>query len=121
MTAVKFAKLLDKISENTDLGAIHWQLDEFGDPYFELNGRKVFVEESVNEEIVPVMVVRILNTAGQLVEKFTDDDLRNREPPAGMSFFDYMKELQQKAIRQATGADKAVDELISDLDGLVPF
>jgi hypothetical protein len=54
-------------------------------------------------------VGHILNFEGRTVDSFSDDDLK----PEGL---DRMAELYQKARRQALSADKALDEILSQLN-----
>jgi len=54
-------------------------------------------------------VVTILNSEGTAIDEFSDVDL-------GDGYFAQMDELYQSARRQALGVDKALDEILQELD-----
>jgi hypothetical protein len=58
------------------------------------------------------IVVRIRNANGQVVESFADTDL----VPFMVDSFDVMTKLYERVRRQALGADKAIDDILKELE-----
>lgn len=67
--------------------------------------------------------IQLLNGSGELVESFTDVDLGSdaESQLSALAWFQIMSELYKAAQRTALGAEKVLDEIIADLDAIIPF
>ena len=62
--------------------------------------------------------ITILDERGNAVDLFTDDDLSNSIDPRA---FPKMRSLYTDVSRQISGADKLIDDLITELEDDIPF
>lgn len=66
----------------------------------------------------------LLNDQGEVVDSFTDEDLKNvfpNGPAFGESWYAVCKEIYDLARRRALGADKVMEEILTELDDDLPF
>lgn len=118
----KQRSLVLKIYDLSQYSALKWELDEFEDPFVVVGSRTIFLESVSDEADVPVEIVKIIDSSGKILERFTDEDIAGEVPPrGGESYYTLMKTIRMLAVRQASGVDKHIDELLSDLDDIIPF
>jgi len=61
----------------------------------------------------------LVNAVGELADAFTDEELDADESTS--EWFDALKEMHGLAQRYARGADKILNEILSELDDDIPF
>lgn len=122
----KYAGLVDLLLEKTQAGKIPWSYDNSSKDIKVWNGDVVLMmtrgEDDHGEDLYSIYLI---NSSGSYLESFNDESLMYLDVPDGKdNYFVRMKNIYNLAIRQATGADRALDEFIDALkkDGLaVPF
>lgn len=114
----KYALLVDRLYRNTIVDKIIWELDRGGVPLTKISDKTIRVSKSLNSDGQPLVVVTVYGESGSAIESFNDEFLTSISPPDSdfMTYWAKMEALHQLAIRRATGADKALDELLRDLD-----
>src|SRR5205814_2162521 len=124
MAYAKLVKMVRALEQQTNRQRVEWQ--ETGDEgVFQANfpGHSVRV---LTRQIDPDTdyVIQIFNANGALVEEATDVDLRDPELPLQQSAretFELMRSLYDGARRQAMGVDRALDEILQNLEDDVQF
>jgi len=122
MPLAKQAKMVEKLAELTDAGAIDWK-PSVNEGTFQVSFRDNTLRITTRDSRDGFdIVIQLLNGNGELVETITDVELAADTPidePGG--WFGLMSDLYENARRKALGADKVLDEIIADLDSTIPF
>ncbi|WP_373475952.1 hypothetical protein [Sphingorhabdus sp.] len=122
---IKFKNLVDKLFYSTSSSSIVWSLTDENYPFCIIADYKIVLTSGVDYEGEPMEYITIYNLDGHTVDSFNDNSISAFKPQMGQSFHNYwkvMESLREMAVRQATGADKAIDEIIDALnDNDVPF
>lgn len=113
----KIAVLVQKLHEKTIANKLNWERTDvpnalqvsFTDYTIRLASQRVSKDQVT-------YVIRIFDAGGNLVETADDDDLDEELPDS----FGTMEEMFEAARRKALGADKALDDIISQLDEDLP-
>lgn len=116
----KHKMLIETLYDKTLVGRVPWRYEQTIDYLAALvGGHHIELEEIKNQNQEPVYKVN-LRTNGEVVDWFTDEIFAGLTPITSphMNYFDLMKELREVAFRQATGADKVIDEILTGLDGI---
>ncbi len=109
MTLGKYEQLVDRLLTKTEAGEILWK--ETAEPAtFQVPFPNYSITISYRKELLPAVIVTILNSEGKSVDSFTQFDLRDEH--AGK-----LSKLYENARRKALGAEKALDEILSELGG----
>ncbi|TFF50377.1 hypothetical protein C5609_19300 [Pseudomonas putida] len=118
MSNHKISAILDKMIQKTTKGELDWQSTEKKDTYqvvFPRYSFRIFVIDKGFEEDV---VVQIINQDGNILDSFTDADIRDFYDQA----YAKMLSLHAAARRKAMGVEDALDELLRSLnEDDVPF
>lgn len=121
----KYQSLVQKLFENTNNKNLSWSHDSNNAGYIEtkIANRYLAIQKSENENGDPLMVVTIYDSESNPVEKFDDEDIRGNpiEYYKGKTYYQIMVSIFDMGYRQATGADEAIDDILSELDSLIPF
>ena len=116
--AQKHARLIDRLYERTMSKRIEWRTNVFDkELYAEIADLTVKLVAD-NNNGVPIETVKVLRNS-TLIESFNDEELTLETPPSRTSFETYWKmmtALRIAASRQASGAEEAVDTMLSALD-----
>lgn len=117
-TIRKWRKISDSLLKLSDIGRLKWDdTAESGKFVSSVGDHTVVLDEyegtDKNGDHVPLIRVRILNFFDDEVDVFTDDDL-------GVEYYHKFKELLRVNERNSTGAEKALDELLDELDKMDP-
>ncbi len=125
----KEMKLVTKLSELTDAGMVDWQPSIHEGTFqvsFRDNTLRITTKPTESfeepEEAVDVEV-QLLNESGVLVEKFTDIDLQNDDENKEVRghWYRLLRKLYEAAKKRALGASKVLDEILAELDDIIPF
>lgn len=110
----KLAALAEALFEKTQNGELRWQPTPQEDVYFTTLGdyRVLLYETRTNMSSTPDINIA-LHQGDTVVERFADPDLLGITPRRFDGFYSLMLALFNMAAAQATGADKAVDELLN--------
>lgn len=113
----KIAKLVRKLHEKTIDGKLEWeQTDKRG--VFQTSFPDYTIRISMQlEESGEYYYVSIYDSQGILVEQVNDVGLEGDIPDS----FKLMKEMYEFARRKALGVDKALDDILSQLEEDLPF
>jgi hypothetical protein len=113
MAADKYQHLVERLVAKTDRGEVDWK-EAAGSDTFQVSFANYSLTLSVsqNREGSTLYVISILNSEGRTVDSFSDEDLDD----GGGRYYPIMGELYHKARRQALGVDKALDEILGQLD-----
>ncbi len=122
MAYAKQMALVNKLIELTNVGAIQWK-PSLADTMFQISLRdntlRISLQKRANE---PDVEIQLLNGDGDLVESFSDVDLQaDSDGFATGGWYSAMFDIYKAARRKALGADKVLDEIMADLDGIGPF
>ncbi len=115
----KYRSMVEKIYNRTINKKLSWVIDEIdGAVGFRLGDNLIeLTKETIDG--TPFAFIKIRSKDGALIEKFSDGNLDNgNRPSAGIfdSYYQLMVELRDIALRQARGADDALDAILSELD-----
>lgn len=119
MSYQKIADLIEKLYQKTGEGQINWETTSTEGVYQAiLKSYSVRILKQILEERT-VIVLQIYNEEGDLIEEVNDEDV-GRVSKWGA--FATMLELYESARRTAMGTEKAVDEILEELNkDDVPF
>lgn len=117
----KYKMLMDRLYDKTDAKELPWQSDIIDDDIVStsIGDRTIEVGDARNGSNEPIIRVVIRDANGRIVEQFDDENLLGLSTgrPQFQTYWPLMKDLLSMAQRQATGADKALDEIIDALTG----
>ena len=123
-TVDKYRLLVERLYKRTTARKLIWTYDPFDDDVStSVSDKKIHLArgENVNDE--PIIRLTMRNADHVVLESYDDEDLSGSVPkiPSFSSYFQLMVALRDMAMRQATGADKALDDVLDELsdDGLV--
>jgi hypothetical protein len=118
----KQMEMVEKLANATEGGALKWKASVIPDQ-FQVSFRNNTVRIGADDGIGGNIQIQILNSNGDIVESFTDEDFRtDSENTEGSTYWSkLMSNLYKHAQRKALGADKVIDDIISDLDDIIPF
>jgi len=114
----KYAKLVDLLLEKTKAKKVAWTYDGGRDVISVWNGPVLLqVTQSSDENWEKTYSVALLNKSGDYLEFFNDDTLSGIDVDFGEdSYFERMRDLYLTAMRQVTGADRALDDFIAAVE-----
>lgn len=113
--AKKYKKLVDDLYTSTMAKSLGWEEDWQGNIFVSLGGRIVQLDGSRSSDGEPLEVVEIKD-GDQIIDYFNDTNLRSLTPGVEFSnYYEKMSELRKVAIRQARGADEAIDDVLNAL------
>ena len=121
----KYQSLIDKLYQSTITGNLVWGADLLDDKVLttQIGTKTVEIGEGRSDSGEPLVRVTIRDDAGKALDTFDDESLSGL-PVTGGSFGGYwslMSDLLAYAKRQATGAEDAIDEILTVLDDKLPF
>lgn len=121
MTSEKMVQVIMKLISKTNDGMINWETtdrdDEFQLSFAEYTIR-LSIGQSPSNSTAPAYYVSIYNSNGQLIENVTDEDLDGYLQDS----FKELRELYGAARRNALGVDKAIEDILKELeDDILPF
>jgi hypothetical protein len=121
MTALRYEKIVDLLAKKTEDNEIEWKESPISDIYqVSFANYSLTISEVYNSrQDVTDYVVSILNSEGNMVDSFSDVDLDKSS--GGTRYLSILRDLYQNARRQALGVDKALDEILKELDDDLPF
>jgi hypothetical protein len=113
MAADKYQQLVERLASKTDQREVVWK-EAAGSDTFQVSFANYSLTLSVsqNRQGALFYVISILNSEGNTVDSFSDEDI---DEGTGGRYFNVMGELYHKARRQALGVDKALDEILEEL------
>jgi O-succinylbenzoate synthase len=114
----KIAKLVVSLHQKTIDGKLNWeQTDKRGIFQLSLPNYAIrFWMRSKGEQAADY-IISIYDSEGNLVEQASDVDLKNDLSKS----YEIMKGMYELARRKAMGVDKALDDIISQLEEDLPF
>lgn len=119
----KYAKLIDRLFERTNVRAQEWVINPQGELETSSRGYQIRLKNYRDGEGEPFEAVEIYNSSDELIESFHDGTISKIKPTEGEfpNYYLKMEKLRQRARRSALGADDALKDILSDLDDDVPF
>ncbi|SRR6266404_7848748 len=115
MAYEKYQRLVQKLLERTDKNELQWKETASPETFqVSFSNYSLTLSEQTSGSGPSDFVVTIINSAGDLVDSFSDVLL---DEGHGATYYRSMGELHQKARRQALGVDQAIDEILDDLEG----
>lgn len=115
----KYRDLVENLFQSTQTGKIVWAMDEYEDcPYCQINTFKILISSSQDAEGEPIVIIRIVDKEDNEIDSFNDNFLRDESPSIeGFSgYWSLMETLHNMARRKASGADEALDNILSFLN-----
>jgi hypothetical protein len=119
MPSSKLARMVVALKARTDRGDIEWKFSGEENSFkVELTNYTVSIYVQYNFEGTEDVWMRIYAKDGSIIESFNDTNLSSSDIPGSESPYAYMSSLHQSARRIAFGVDKAIDEIISDIEDI---
>lgn len=119
MTPVeKYRRLVKLLWSRTSEKAIPWKWDSGARIVTCWIGKRpLTISETANNDFEELYVFTIYNEKSEPVERFNDENLTGEVPGDGFeTYFGLSQTLFETAQKQATGADVALDEILSRLE-----
>ncbi|WP_374944114.1 hypothetical protein [Sphingomonas sp.] len=115
--AKKHAALVERLYKRTNDKSLKWVLDDSRQPKAELGDYTLTLYDG-NSRGNPVEYLTIATQYNEVIETVDDEDLSELTPKISKhdSYYPLMEELRALAFRQAVGADRALDDLLEELD-----
>ncbi|MDF2638124.1 MAG: hypothetical protein K0R64_1108 [Novosphingobium lindaniclasticum] len=120
----KYRLLAERLYTRTLSGDLAWEYDDLLEILStKVAGRDIFLSSVTNDNGEPAIQVELSNPATNRRERFLDDDINGKWPKIEgyESYWKLLRALYDYGVRLATGADKDVDDILSDLDDDIPF
>jgi hypothetical protein len=129
MTNPKHLQLVEKLYKLTTSEALEWTETSRDNtfavsfPNHTVSVAEVEPAEEVHAPDEPMdYLFTIINQQGKVIESFRDTDAGQSVPgPERQAFFDRVKVLYEMARRKALGTDQAIDDVLKELDDILPF
>ena len=121
MSKEKYTRIVRGLFDRTMSGQLNWVLS-FEDGVYQADfpNHSLQIMRWINDDMVgDDIIIKIKNKEGMLIESFSDVNIDSADIPGNDSSFTYMNKIYETARRQALGVDKALDEIIDDLE--MPF
>lgn len=114
----KYRELVKRLYEKTKSGDISWQMSYENEIYCSRSKYNVYLRSTRDADGEPLEVLELKNNADQIVDSFDDTDIAGSVVGYADSdnYYQLMASLRHSARRNALGADKALDDVIRDLD-----
>lgn len=114
----KYAKFINLLSKKTKQSKIPWEYDFNKKSISVWNGDILLnITKATDENWEDTYQLSIYNKAGDFIEGFDDGFLTGAFSENGEeSYYSKMRDLFTLAMRQATGADKALDDFIKAIE-----
>lgn len=111
----KYAAFVDLLLKKTSEGKIPWEFDSKSSMLSLWNVDTLLtLRKSQDENFEDSYDISLFNKAGDFLEGFSDTTLLTLNVPDNEeNYYIRMRELYNLGMRQATGADKALDDFIS--------
>ena len=121
MSKDKYTRIVKGLFDRTMSGQLNWVLSFEPDVYqADFPNHSLQITRCPNDDLMgDDIVIKIKNKEGMLIESFSDVSIDTSDVPGPYSAFSYMNKIYETARRQALGVDKALDEIIDDLE--MPF
>ena len=111
---IRLFELLEKLTEE---GKQEWRFDEGKtEPVTQVSSFEVSVRRSNSSEGTAFIEIAVKNYSGEVVDKFTDDDMTEFLENDAEQNFKRMERLLRSATRRASGADNVLDEILVELE-----
>jgi hypothetical protein len=121
-TNEKYKRLVDLLWEKTKRNKLVWVAEDDGDVNVIIAERRIRIATGRNLDGEPVERLIIMSSDWDVIESFTDEALADELPPREFgNYWRVMSEIHQLAHRQGLGADKAIDDIIAELNDDPPF
>lgn len=112
----KLADLTRALHEKTRDGEIIWAKTSLDGVFAaSLGNYTIRIAEEPGQSSQSDIVIRIFNLDGTIADTFSDVTLSGVPIDGYSGYYDFMVELYNYVSRQASGADKAVDEILKML------
>lgn len=118
MVVTKYRKLVERLYDRFDSAGMSWSCSsENNFVETKLAGNTIRMFRTKDEDETPLAVLCILGEDGALIERFTDEDIKDDDyEHDGKSYYQLMLSIIDSAKRRATGADVALDAILEELD-----
>ena len=120
----RLVKITKKLCELTDIGKISWEetasKNVFQTPF---SNYTLHIALRSNKDAADLedIVITIFNDEGISIESFTDEDIGHLDDFFnGENTYRSMNRLYDRARRISLGSEQALNEILSELDDLVP-
>lgn len=121
----KYRSLAEKLYTSTANETLRWQISPFTEELSASLGRyRIILNTGEDAEGSPYVRVDIKDQSDEEVDGFTDNTVSGGSPKieGPNTYWGLLNDLYTMAYRSAKGADKALDEILNELDnGDVPF
>jgi hypothetical protein len=114
-TIDKYANLVEKVYEKTVDGAISWTEESAGTFSSKIGAYNIYIYKG--GEFDSDVIFSLSNEENTIVDKFSDVDLADAIPQntTFSAYYSLMLDLYKMADRDATGAEKVLDGVLSEL------
>ena len=117
MVPQRFIELIQKVEKKTKCGDLAWEAT-LEDKIFQVTlGSFILRIAEEPSQGGPDYRLSILDSQGRVIDSASNVEFGNTEVPSSFVPYFVLKEILDGARRSALGADKAIDSLLSDLDG----
>ena len=117
----KFKKLVALLLKKSRKSELDWTIFHNGNPVVQVAGRYITIEKIESDFHDPYVQIAILDSGGNSVDQFTDEDLGDLRPHADINTYGAMDELYSLALNKAKGVDENLDAILDALNDEVPF
>ena len=121
MAYEKQQNLVIKLAKLTQTGSVDWQ-QTLDDTVFRLSfkNNSILISLADSKDDTADVIISLLNESGQIVERFSDNDLRGEgiSQPVEGGWFKFMLNMYEKARRSALGSDQVLDSIIKEIDSI---
>lgn len=118
MSQDKNKQLVVRLLDRTRRSKIDWKDAVEGGFQVSLSNNTIKLQKSQGRNGI-VYTVSLFNAVGELADAFTDEEL-DADENTGV-WFEALREMHGLAQRYARGADKILNEILSELDDDIPF
>jgi hypothetical protein len=104
--------------DKTVSGSISWNIGFSKDLYCSFQNHAIYLRSSRDADGEPLEIIELKNSSDEVIDSFDDTVIADSifDIDGVANYYGLMMNLRNTARRQALGADKALDDILSDLD-----
>ncbi len=117
MSYEKQSKLAKRLYEKTVEGGVDWKSTITSD-VFQVSFKNFTVQIVPDEPEPADYSIRIINDSGEVTDSFSDEEMDKLAPFEAplSSWYLALKDMHERARRYVLGADRALDEILNEID-----
>jgi hypothetical protein len=113
----RMIELMSKVIKSTNEGGVKWKKTANESAFVvSFSSGSLLIEESKNENGMPLYTFSLVNSSGNLIDSIDDEDFLHYSIDENENWFNEMRDMYTKARSTASGADEIIKSIINEID-----